>query len=97
MVARRLTRSESQARTRGALIDAAAVLFGRRGYDATSVEAIAQIQPSKFTFPVRGVVRLDFPARGGMAPVKVFFAISTDMLGYSGHDTSREELDPCAG
>jgi len=39
----------------------------------TSVEAIAQIQPSKYTFPVRGVVRLDFPARGGMGPVKVFF------------------------
>src|SRR5215831_17994076 len=39
----------------------------------TSIEATAQIQPSKLTFPLRGVVRLDFPARGAMPPVKVFF------------------------
>jgi len=39
----------------------------------TSVEATAQIHPSKLTFPDRGIVRLDFPARGGMVPVKVFF------------------------
>jgi hypothetical protein len=39
----------------------------------TSVEAMAQIHPSKLTFPDRGIVRLDFPARGGMPPVKVFF------------------------
>jgi hypothetical protein len=39
----------------------------------TSIEAVAQIQPSKLTFPLRGVVRLDFPARGAMPPVKVFF------------------------
>jgi hypothetical protein len=39
----------------------------------TSVECVSQVQPSKLTFPVRGVVRLDFPARGGMPPVKVFF------------------------
>jgi len=24
---------------------------------------VSQVTPSKFTFPVRGVVRLDFPAR----------------------------------
>lgn len=39
----------------------------------TSVECVAEINPSKFTFPSRGVVRLDFPARGGLVPVKVFF------------------------
>ena len=39
----------------------------------TSVEAIAQIHPSKLTFPDRGIVRLDFPARGAMPAVKVFF------------------------
>jgi hypothetical protein len=39
----------------------------------TSVECVSQVQPSKYTFPVRGVVRLDFPARGEMPPVKVFF------------------------
>ena len=43
----------------------------------SSVECIAQVTPSKLTFPVRGVVRLDFPARGAMPPVKVFFHDST--------------------
>src|SRR5262245_31320987 len=43
----------------------------------TSVECVSQVSPSKYTFPVRGVVRLDFPARGGMGPVKVFFHDST--------------------
>ena len=41
VVARRLSRAESQARTRRALIDAAGFLFGKRGYDATSVDEIA--------------------------------------------------------
>jgi hypothetical protein len=39
----------------------------------TSVECVSQVQASKVSFPVRGLVRLDFPARGGMPPVKVFF------------------------
>src|SRR5437773_1288320 len=39
----------------------------------SSIECVSQVSPSKFTFPVRGVVRLDFPARGAMPPVKVFF------------------------
>jgi len=38
----RLTRAEQQARTRAALIDAAADLFAERGFDGTSVEAIAE-------------------------------------------------------
>ena len=38
-----------------------------------SVECISQVGHSSLTFPLRGVVRLDFPARGGMPPVKVFF------------------------
>jgi predicted dehydrogenase len=38
-----------------------------------SVECVSQVGQSKYTFPERGVVRLDFPARGGMGPVKVFF------------------------
>ncbi len=37
----RLTRAESQARTREALIEAAATLFGRQGYRETSVDQIA--------------------------------------------------------
>lgn len=39
----------------------------------TSIECVSQVTPSKYTFPVRGVVRLDFPARGEMPAVKVFF------------------------
>jgi predicted dehydrogenase len=39
----------------------------------TSIEAISQIHPSKYTFPDRGMVRLDFPARGAMPAVKVFY------------------------
>ncbi len=43
----------------------------------TSVECVSQVKPSKLTFPERGLVRLDFPARGGMPAVKVFFHDST--------------------
>jgi hypothetical protein len=39
----------------------------------SSVECVAQVGKSNLTFPERGVVRLDFPARGGMVPVQVFF------------------------
>jgi len=43
----------------------------------TSIECVAQVGKSDITFPTRGIVRLDFPARGGMAPVKVFYHDST--------------------
>jgi hypothetical protein len=43
----------------------------------TSLECIAQAGHSDLTFPERGIIRLDFPARGGMPPVKVFFHDST--------------------
>jgi hypothetical protein len=39
----------------------------------TSVERIKVDGESKITYPNRAVVRLDFPARGGMPPVKVFY------------------------
>jgi predicted dehydrogenase len=39
----------------------------------TSVECTLQHGESKITFPDRGVVQLDFPARGGMPAVKVFY------------------------
>jgi predicted dehydrogenase len=39
----------------------------------TSVECISQEGRSKVTFPKRAVIRLDFPARGGMPAVKVFY------------------------
>ena len=46
-----------------------------------SIECVSQDGPSKLTFPNRATIRLDFPARGGMPPVKVFYhdsARSTD-------------------
>jgi hypothetical protein len=43
----------------------------------TSVECVSQVKASKISFPDRGLIRLDFPARGGMPPVKVFFHDST--------------------
>ncbi len=47
----------------------------------TSVERVRQEGPgSKITFPERALIRLDFPARGGMPPVKVFY-----------HDSARPE------
>jgi AcrR family transcriptional regulator len=42
MAAQRLTRTEKQARTRSAILRAAATLFARHGVEGTSVEAIAR-------------------------------------------------------
>lgn len=39
----------------------------------TSVECVFQHNPSKLTFPDRATIRLDFPARGEMPPVQVFY------------------------
>jgi hypothetical protein len=39
----------------------------------TSVECVSQHNASKITFPDRAVIRLDFPARGAMPPVQVFY------------------------
>src|ERR1700733_12418614 len=38
-----------------------------------SVESIQQAGPSAFMFPAQSVIRYDFPARGSMPPVKVFW------------------------
>ncbi|MBN8733863.1 MAG: Gfo/Idh/MocA family oxidoreductase [Acidobacteria bacterium] len=38
-----------------------------------SVECVNQAGKSQYTFPSRGVVRLDFPARGPMPPVSVYY------------------------
>ena len=46
----------------------------------TSVERVSQVNGSSITFPDRATIRLDFPARGGMPPVKVFY-----------HDSARPE------
>ena len=40
---------------------------------ATSVECISLTGKSGITYPNRGIVRLEFPARGSMPPVKVFY------------------------
>lgn len=39
----------------------------------TSIERVMVTGESKITFPERAVIRLDFPARGGMPAVKVFY------------------------
>ena len=39
----------------------------------TSVEAIKLEGPSKYTFPYRTAIRFDFPARGAMPPLKLFW------------------------
>lgn len=38
-----------------------------------SVECVTQVGSSKYTYPTRGIVRLDFPARGAMPPVSVYY------------------------
>jgi predicted dehydrogenase len=44
----------------------------------TSVECVMQEGKSKYTFPHKQVIRFDFPERGSMPPVKVFWHDSTD-------------------
>ncbi len=39
----------------------------------TSVECVKKEGVGKYTFPLRNVIRFDFPARGPMPPVKVFW------------------------
>jgi predicted dehydrogenase len=39
----------------------------------TSVECVTSVGYSRITYPNRAVVRLEFPARGGMPPVKVYY------------------------
>jgi len=39
----------------------------------SSVERVAVVGESKITYPERAIVRIDFPSRGGMPPVKVFY------------------------
>jgi hypothetical protein len=50
----------------------------------TSLECVSIDGRSDITFPNRATIRLDFPARGGLGPVKVFY-----------HDSTRPE-DPDA-
>ena len=41
--------------------------------DPVSVECVKQEGKSQFTFPQKSIIRFDFPARGSMPPVKVFW------------------------
>jgi hypothetical protein len=46
----------------------------------TSVEVLRQVETSKWSFPARAVIKYDFPARGGLVPVSVYW-----------HDSARPE------
>ena len=39
----------------------------------TSIERVAVTNESKYTFPDRATIRVDFPKRGGMPPVSVYY------------------------
>jgi predicted dehydrogenase len=39
----------------------------------TAVECIKQVGKNKYTFPLEATIRFDFPARGAMAPVSIFW------------------------
>ena len=64
----------------------------------TSVECVTSNGQSKITYPNRAIVRLDFPARGEMPPVKVFYHDGAT-LGSRGVPRARtgERDDPSAG
>jgi predicted dehydrogenase len=62
----------------GAIGDMACHILGTpqmalRLRDPISVECVEQEGKGKYTFPERSVIRYDFPARGSMPPVKVFW------------------------
>ncbi len=48
----------------------------------SSVELLSQADSSKWTFPSRAVIKYDFPARGGLGPVSVYW-----------HDSVRDTHD----
>jgi hypothetical protein len=39
----------------------------------TSVEVLRKVEQSQWTFPGRAVIKYDFPARGGLGPVSVYW------------------------
>jgi predicted dehydrogenase len=62
----------------GAIGDMACHILGTpnmalRLRDPVSVECLLQEGKGKYTFPKKSVIRYDFPARGSMPPVKVFW------------------------
>ena len=58
----------------------------------TSVECIKMEGKSSFTFPKQSVLRFDFPARGSMPPVKLFWYDGVNDAPYRPADLPAEEL-----
>ena len=68
----RLTRAESKARTRSALVDAGRRVFLERGYHGATLEAVAAGQGQRLTRPNASPVGVPDPINGctpGRAPV----------------------------
>lgn len=62
-----------------------------------SVEQVSIVNPSKLTYPERATIRLDFPARGAMPAVKVFYhdsARATDPDVYRVPGMEKETILP---
>lgn len=65
-----------------------------------SVELLSQENQSKWTFPSRAVIRYDFPQRGGLPPVSVFWhdsATPDDPNAYRAPGADAELLLPRSG
>ncbi len=60
----------------------------------TSVEVLSQDGKNPHTFPTKSVIRLDFPARAGRGPVKVFWYDGAKDAAYSPEDLKGERLIP---
>jgi len=66
----------------------------------SSVELLTQENQSKWTFPNKAVIRFDFPQRGGLAPVSVFWhdsALPTDNDAYKVSGAENELVLPRSG
>ena len=60
----------------------------------TSVEVLSQEGKNPHTFPTKSVIRFDFPARGNMSAVKVFWYDGATDAAYRPHDLKGERLLP---
>src|SRR5438270_12217953 len=86
----RLTRAQSQAQTRQRLIDAAAVVFARRGFHAASIDEVAE--EAEFS---KGAVYSNFDSKD-----ELFLAVLEDRLhsqaNFFGHLSERARATPGA-
>jgi predicted dehydrogenase len=83
----------------GALGDMACHILGSANMalmlDApTSVETLRQEGKNPYTFPTQSVTRFDFPARGNMAEVKVFWYDGAEDAAYRPKELAGERLIP---